>query len=169
MRFSFIKIGFVVSFLLLLLSCKMNYSFSGASLSPDVKTVTVEYFPNRASLVYPVLSQSFSEALKDKFTTEAGLNLVNSGGDLEFSGTITGYRLSPVAIQQNEAAMMRLTITVQVKFINNTDPSQNFSESFSEFTDYQADQEFSSVEPDLNRVIIDKLLEKIFLKSAANW
>ena len=169
MRGLIYKIGLISTLIIVLLSCKMNYSFSGASLSPEVKTVSVDYFPNRASLVYPVLSQLFTESLKDKFTSEAGLSLVKSGGDLDFSGVITGYRLSPVAIQQNEAAMMRLTITVQVKFINNTDPLQNFTQSFSEYTDYEAEQEFSSVEPDLNRIIIDKLLEKIFLKSAANW
>lgn len=169
MRLWMYKIVLLVSVLIILISCKINYSLSGASLSPDVKTVSIDYFPNRASLVYPVLSQAFTEALKDKFTSEAGLSLVGSGGDLEFSGTITGYRLSPVAIQQNEAAMMRLTIAIQVKFVNNTDPQQSFSESFTDFDDYEAEEDFSSVEEDLNRVIIEKLMEKIFMKSAANW
>ena len=163
------KIALVFVFLVILFSCKMNYSFSGASLSPDVKTVSVDYFSNRTSLVNPNLSQSFTEALKDKFTSEAGLELVKSGGDLDFTGTISVYRLSPVAIQQNEAAMMRLTIGVQVKFVNNTDPTQNYSQLFSEFEDYEADQDFTSVEEDLNRIIIEKLMEKIFMKSAANW
>ncbi len=169
MRLGISKIVLSVLLLVVLISCKINYSLSGASLSPDVKTVSIDYFPNRASLVYPVLSQAFTEALKDKFTSEAGLSLVESGGDLEFSGTITGYRLSPVAIQQNEAAMMRLTIAIQVKFVNNTDPQQSFSESFTDFDDYEAEEDFSSVEEDLNRVIIEKLMEKIFMKSAANW
>ena len=150
-------------------SCKINYSLSGASLSPDVKTVSVDFFSNRASLINPSLSQSFTEALKDKFTSEAGLSLVSSDGHLDFSGAITGYRLSPVAIQQNEAAMMRLTISVKVKFVNNIDPNQNFTEEFQEFDDYNADQDFTSLEEDLNRVIIEKLMEKIFMKSAANW
>lgn len=163
------KAALIFAFLVILFSCKMNYSFSGASLSPDVKTVSVDYFANRASLVNPNLSQSFTEALKDKFTSEAGLELVKSGGDLDFTGTISSYRLSPVAIQQNEAAMMRLTIGVQVKFVNNTDPSQSYSQLFSEFEDYEADQDFTSVEEDLNRIIVEKLMEKIFMKSAANW
>jgi len=163
------KTALVFVSLIILFSCKMNYSFSGASLSPDVKTVSVDYFLNRSSLVNPNLSQSFTEALKDKFTSEAGLELVKSGGDLDFTGTISTYRLSPVAIQQNEAAMMRLTIGVQVKFVNNTDPTQNYAQLFSEFEDYEADQDFTSVEEDLNRIIIEKLMEKIFMKSAANW
>ena len=158
-----------LSFVLVLFSCKMNYSFSGASLSPEVKTVSVDYFSNRSSLVNPNLSQTFTEALKDKFTSEAGLDPVSSSGDLDFTGSITAYRLSPVAIQQNEAAMMRLTISVSVKFVNNTDPNQNFTETFREYEDYEADQNFTTVEEDLNRIIIEKLMEKIFMKSAANW
>ncbi len=163
------KILLITVLLVVSLSCKMSYSFSGASLSPDVKTVSVDFFPNRASLINPALSQNFTEALKDKFTSEAGLSLVGSSGDLEFSGSITSYRLSPVSIQQNEAAMMRLTISVSVKFINNTDPKQNYTQVFSEYSDYEADQDFSTTEEDLNRIIIEKLMEKIFMKSAANW
>ncbi len=154
---------------LLLQGCKVNYSFSGASLPPEVKTVSVDFFDNRASLVNPTLSQSFTEAMKDKFTSGAGLTLMSSGGDLEFSGYVSQYSLSPVAIQQNEAAMMRLTIVVQVKFVNNVDNKQSFEQSFSDFSDYKADEEFSSVEEQLNNEIIEKLTEKIFLKSAANW
>jgi hypothetical protein len=150
-------------------SCKMNYSFSGASLSPEIKTVSIDYFPNRSSLVNPVLSQAFTEALKDKFTSEAGLSLVSSNGDLEFSGAIINYKLSPVSIQQNEAAMMRLTISIQVKFVNNKDDLQSFTQTFSDFSDYGVDQDFSSVENDLNTIIIKKITEKIFMKSAANW
>lgn len=163
------KTALLLIFGLVVLSCKVEYSLSGASLSPEVKTVSIAYFSNRASLVNPALSQSFTEALKDKFTSEAGLTLVDASGDLDFSGTITGYRLSPVAIQQNQAAMMRLTISVSVKFTNTTDSKQDFSETFSEFEDYQADSDFTSLEEDLNRIIIEKLMEKIFLKSAANW
>jgi len=166
---NYIKILIIILSLVLLKACTLGYSFSGASLSPDVKTVSISYFDNRASLVNPILSQSFTEALKDKFTSEAGLNLIEEYGDLDFSGTISNYRLSPVSIQKDEAAMMRLTITVRVKFVNNTDPSQDFSQAFSDFEDYQVDEDFSSVEDDLNRIIIEKLMEKIFMKSAANW
>ncbi|MBN2668412.1 MAG: LptE family protein [Bacteroidales bacterium] len=150
-------------------SCKIGYSFTGASLSPDVKTVSVDYFDNRSSLVNPGLSQNFTESLKDKFTSDAGLSLVSSGGDLEFKGYISAYSLTPVSIQQNEAAMMRLTISVQVEFKNNIDDKQSYSQTFSDFEDYNADSDFTSVEEELNRAILEKLMEKIFLKSAANW
>lgn len=157
------------SLLAIFTSCTIGYSFTGTSLSPDVKTVTIDYFNNRASLVNPNLSQEFTEGLKDKFTSQAGLTLVENDGDLQFEGAITNYRLSPVAVQKDAAAMMRLTITVNVKFHNEKDPKQDFTQSFSQYEDYSSDEDFSSVEETLTSSIVEKLLDKIFIKAAANW
>ena len=66
----------------MLSSCKVNYSFSGASVSPDVKTVSIQYFKNNASLAKPTLSQSLTEALKDIFTSQTNLGIVSRDGDL---------------------------------------------------------------------------------------
>ena len=45
---------------LLIQSCGI-YSFTGASISPDVKTVEISDFPNYALLVNPALSQTFTQ------------------------------------------------------------------------------------------------------------
>lgn len=175
---SFKKI-FCRSFLIILLagfltlplsSCRVKYSFTGASISPDIKTVSIEYFQNVASFVNPSLSSKFTEALKDRFITQTSLNLVRELGDLQFSGQITGYSIAPIAIQGNEvAAKNRLTITVRVKFENTKDKTFNFDKTFSQFDDFNGEQEFSSVESDLVKTIIDKLIDEIFNSSVANW
>ncbi|RPH30632.1 MAG: hypothetical protein EHM93_15480 [Bacteroidales bacterium] len=150
--------------------CKVQYSFTGASISPDVKTVSIEYFQNLATLVNPALSSKFTEALKDRFITQTSLNMVREYGDLQFSGQITGYAISPIAIQANEtAAKNRLTITVRVKFENTKDKTFNFEKSFTQFDDFNSDQEFSSIEADKVTIIIDKLIDEIFNNSVANW
>ncbi len=150
-------------------SCKVAYSLSGASLSPKIKTVSISYFDNRASLINPTLSQNFTEALKDKFTSEAGLSLTDEIGDIDFTGFITSYNLRPVAVGQNEADMMRLSISIDVKFTNKVNPKQNFKQTFTDYADYKASQNFSNLEESLNATIIEKLVEKIFMKSATNW
>ncbi|MEZ5197596.1 MAG: LptE family protein [Bacteroidales bacterium] len=86
--------------LILLGGCSMNYSFTGASISPEVKTINIKYFPNNASLVEPTLSQKLTDALRDKFASETNLIIVNEGGDLILEGSITQYRTTPVAIQE---------------------------------------------------------------------
>lgn len=163
--------GVVLLFLLLQTSCRVSYSFTGASISPNVKTVTIRYFPNNASVVVPTLSTTFTDALKDYFTSQSHLILVDHGGDLTVEGAITGYDpVAPVAIQGNEtAAMNRMTITVNVKFTNRTNDKQNFETSFPEYIDYSSSQPLPSIQEQNIKVIIDKLVQDIFNKAVVNW
>ena len=80
-------------------SCSI-YSFSGASIPAEAKTISVEYFPNHAQLVNPLLSDNFTNALRDAMTNQTTLDVVEADGDLAFEGEITDYRTSPVAITE---------------------------------------------------------------------
>ena len=153
-----------------LFGCSIQYSFTGASISPEVKTVSITTFQNVAPLVNPTLAASFTEALKDRFVTQPSLSLQNFAGDLDFSGEITHYEVAPVAIQGNEtAALNRLTITVMVKFVNNKDPKANFERAFSAYEDYNASQSFTAVEATLVATIQERLVDDIFNAAVANW
>ena len=83
------KIAVVFS-IVFLSSCGF-YSFTGASISSDVKTVAVQYFPNRAATIQPTLSQVFTERLKDYFLEQTNLRLKTDAGDLNFSGEFVKY------------------------------------------------------------------------------
>jgi hypothetical protein len=163
--------GCVIFFLLSQSSCKVNYSFTGASISPNVKSLTIRYFPNNATTVIPTLSTSFTNALKDYFTSQTNLILVDRGGDLTVEGAITGYiPAAPVAIQGNEtAALNRMTITVNVKFTNRTNEKQNFETSFSRYTDYPSSQPLPSIQDQKIKEITDQLVQDIFNKAVVNW
>ena len=162
----------VAIFLLVILSgCRVNYSFTGASISPDIKTITIGYFPNKASIVVPTLSRDLTESLRDYFTSQTSLVLVERNGDLILEGTVTGYEPGkPVAIQGNEtAALNRMTITVSVKFINRKDEKQNYEQSFSRYLDYSSTQPLSLVQNTLIEEINKQLVQDIFNKSVVNW
>ena len=173
-----IKLLFIFAAILvssaILYSCKIGYSFTGASISPAVKTVFIDYFANRARVVNPMLSQNFSEAMKDKFVNETGLSMERDQGDLEFLGEITGYDVRPLSIQQSDkgqdfASMNRLTVTVKVVFTNNKDHEQDFNTSFSAYYDWESAQSLNSVESTAVQVIVEQLIDDIFNKSVANW
>lgn len=156
--------------LIIISSCKVNYSFSGTSVSPDVKTVSIQYFRNNASLAPPTISQSLTEALKDIFTSQTKLGLVSQNGDLNFDGEIIGYATAPVAIQSNDqAALNRLTITVNVKFSNAKDEKQNFETTFSRYAEYSSSQSLSAVQSGLIDQINKQLVQDIFNKAMINW
>jgi len=164
---------FIVFILLLtiLTNCKINYSFTGTSISPEVKTFSVQEFPNRAPMYVPTLSQSFSEKLKDKLLSQTSLQPVSSGvGDLDFSGEITEYKITPIAVTGNEtAAQNRLTISIKVIFTNTKDPKQDFEKKFSNYEDFDATESIENVEEELIDQILEKITEDIFNNSVANW
>ena len=146
------------------------YSFSGASIPPEAKTVSVQYFPNQAQLINPTLSNDFTTALRDAMMNQTSLDMVESGGDLAFEGEITDYRTTPVAITSGQtAALNRLTITVNVRFVNVYDESKNFETKFSHYEDYPSEQDLNSVQESLTGTIIEALVEDIFNKALVNW
>jgi hypothetical protein len=154
-------------------ACKVSYSFTGAVPMVGVKTFSVDYFPNRATLVNPNLSQQFTEGtngLQDKLIKQTSLSQISENGDLEFSGQITGYEVRPMNIQQGDlAAQNRLTITVKVKFTNNKDHSQDWEKTFTAYEDFDSNNSLGDVEDQLVPDIITKLTDDIFNASIANW
>jgi outer membrane lipopolysaccharide assembly protein LptE/RlpB len=163
-----ILIAFAASFQ----SCKMGYSFTGASIAPDIRTVSVQFFPNYAPLASPMLSQEFTESLRSIFLQQTNLNLVERSGDLHFEGAITSYNTTPVALQGGEmsqASYNRLSITVNVKFVNAKDETQNFETAFTRFTDWDASQNLATVEQQLIKEINNQLVQDIFNKAVVNW
>ena len=150
--------------------CTGGYSFTGASIPPDAKTISIHNFPNYASLVNPQLSQILTDGMRNTFASQTSLNVVNSDGDMDISGEITGYTMQPTAITGNDqAAMNRLTITIKVKFVNTKDPKSSFEQSFSRFKEFSAQLNFSSIENSLVEEIVNELIDDVFNKSVVNW
>ena len=165
-------LGFVAAILvsLLMTGCTVNYSFTGASIPPEVKTINIKYFPNNASLVEPTLSQKLTDALRDKFSSETNLTIVNGDADLILEGSITNYTTQPVAIQQDDqAALNRLTITIEATYTNKFDEKMSFETTFSRFAEYSSSQNLSDVEEGLIEEINVMLVEDVFNKAVINW
>jgi len=151
-------------------ACKMSYSFTGANLSPLVKTYSVYYFPNRAKLISPTLSQVFTEDLREKLQRQTSLNELSENGDIEFEGQITGYEIRPMSIQKEDlAAQNRLTITLKLKYTNSKVPSESFERNFTAYEDFDSSLSISDVEDELNSQIVEKLIDDIFNATIANW
>ena len=168
-RFVIIFNIFIIA-LFILEGCTGGYSFTGASIPPDAKTISIQNFPNYASLVNPQLSQVLTDGLRNAFSSQTSLNLVDYDGDLDIKGEITNYTMQPTAITGNDqAAMNRLTITIKVVFVNTKDPNANFEQSFSRYKEFSAQMNFSSVESSLVEEIVNELIDDVFNKAVVNW
>ena len=146
------------------------YSFSGISISEEIKTVSINYVTNEAKLIQPNLSTLITEKLITKCQIETNLSTINSGGDIDFYGKIITYNISPVAINSTEQATQnRLTITVEIIFINKYDDKENFNKTFSQYIDFNSSDNFSDLEEDLCNVIVDNLIDDIFNFALMSW
>ncbi len=151
-------------------SCKVKYSLNGATIPIEAKTVSVAFFENKTTLAGPLVSQKFTEKLRDVVSTQTNLSLMKQNGDLQFEGAIVDYNIAPVAIQSNDqAAKNRLTITIGVKYINKFEEAKNFEQNFTRFADFNASSSLSSQEDILLTEINRQLTEDIFNKAFNNW
>lgn len=147
------------------------YSFSGTSIQPDINTITIGYFEYRALKVNPSLSNELTEAIRTRFRRMTRLEQVDTDGDLEITGEVTGYTVAASAVAAGDVASKnRLTITVKVNFTNRKYPEDNFEDkNFSGYADYDSTLSLDAVEAGLTTEIVDKLVEDIFNATVAQW
>ena len=146
------------------------YSFSGTSLSPDIKTISITNFTMGTAGGPASLPLTLNEKLKEYFQRNTNLTLIQSGGDLQFEGSVIGYDVVPVAPTANDqAGFNRLTVTVQVRFTHNLDESKSFDQSFNFYADFPQSQTLNQNEARLLPQILDQIVQDIFNKSAADW
>ena len=164
-----VSVAISIMLALLLTSCIVRYTFTGASTT-GLKTVSIQYFQNRASLVQPGLSQSLTEALIDKCRSQTNLQLISGFGDANFEGEIMDYKTVTQTISGDaRAAVNRFSIAVKVKFTNSVFPENSYEMTFSRFEDYDSNLDLSQVEDALSVKIIEQLVEDIFNRAFVNW
>lgn len=168
------KSGIIYLFLVLsviMAGCTISYKFNGASIDyTKVKTISIKDFPNQAPLVYPPLSQQFTEGVKDIYVRQTRLSLVRDNGDLELEGEITGYDLTPMAVKEDAySSKTKLTITVKVRYTNRTNADEDFEQSFSAYREFDSNVMLQDVQDQLCSEIIEELADQIYNSTVANW
>lgn len=171
-----LRIASIYLLSMLLLGCGV-YSFTGASISPDVKTISITTFYNNAPLGPSNMSVLFTETIRDYFQQNTSLEIVDSNGDLQIDGFISNYTITPVAANasgnNNEAdfsELSRITINVSATYVNLKDPTFDFDKNFSFFRDYDTNStDLASEEEGFVEEIFDQIILDIFNASVANW
>lgn len=162
----------ILSFILVFQACSISYKFNGAALDYDIyKTISISQFPIRAALVYPPLQQTFENQINDMITRQTRLRVVDSNNtDLRLEGEITGYTLSPQAVNEDAyASRTRLTITVRVKYIDNKNEAQGVDQTFSAYRDFSSNELLTDVQDELCTQISKELADLIFNATIGNW
>jgi len=169
-RFLYSSAVVIMLIILALNGCKVSYSFSGASIAPELKTFSVQYLQNRAPLVQPGLSQYITDAIIDKCKAQTSLKYVREIGDVSFEGEISDYNTRPLTVAADaRAAMNRFTISVKIKFTNSVNPDLSYEQTFTRFEDYDSNLDLSQVEKELSDKITEMIVEDIFNQAFVNW
>lgn len=157
--------------LFLLSSCTISYKFNGASINYDkVKTITITDFANRASYVWGPMASMFNTALQDIYVQQTRLEQIKRGGDLQVSGEITAYDQYNKSISaEGYSSVVELKMVVNVRFVNNTNHSEDFERTFSATREYESTQQLSAVQEELVTQMIKEITEQIFNATVANW
>ena len=170
-RYIFAIIPALILLLIMSTSCRISYKLNGPAINYDIyKTIDIGEFPIRAALVYPPLQSEFQNQLMDAVARQTRLQEIDGNADCELTGEITGYTLSPQAVGENAyATETRLTISVHVKYTDNTNPANNIDQTFSAYRQFSADLLLIDVQDDLCREISEELVDLIFNATLGNW
>ena len=165
----FLKTGLVLFIVVLSISSCKIYKFTGASV--DAETVSIGNFPNLSPIQADGLSDAFVDRLRNKILRETKLNVTNASvAEVQFTGSIRDYYVNPATITGTETvAQNRLTIVIQVDYIDTKVPENSFSQSFSDGENFDANFSLIEVEDDLIDVITQRIVESIFNKAFVNW
>jgi hypothetical protein len=145
------------------------YSFSGTAIDPRVKTIAVADFQLLAANAPPILLPTFTEKLKNKFTSEARLDLKKVKSDVEVSGAIISYLIEPAASGANDQAQLnRLTLSVRAEF-NNRITKEEWNQTFKASENFDRNASLSDVETALIEVLTQKVIDDIYNKAFTNW
>ena len=146
------------------------YTFSGASISPEIKNIKINYFINEAENLKANLDRDITQKLTDFIIEQTDLSVNNDNYEIEINGKIINYDITPISISSSDFANQnRLSISVNIDFKNYINEKENYNQKFTRYVDYKSDQNIEEIESELNDQIIEEICIDIFNKTFVNW
>ena len=165
------KVGLIVFWAIIVTACSVSYKFNGASIDySKTKTITISDFPIRSAYVWGPMAAMFNNGLKDEFSSHTRLIQVKRDGDLKIEGEITRYDQRNKAVSSDgSSAQTELSMTVNVRFTNNKNHTEDFEQQFTATQTYDSTRSLNSVQDELVGLMIKDICEQIFNATVANW
>ena len=161
----------VIAAAMTMMACSISYKFNGASIDYAVtKTIQIEQFPIRSAYVWAPMQSIFNNKLTDIFARQTKLQQVRKGGDLVIAGEITAFDQYNKGVgSDGYSSQVQLKMTVNVRFTNNKNHTEDFERQFTATADYDATQQLVNVQEDLVTQMSKDITDQIFNATVANW
>ena len=152
-------------------SCQISYKFNGASIDySKTKTIQIADFPIRSSYVWGPMASIFNNELKDQFANHTRLIQVKRNGDLKIEGEITRYDQRNKSVSsEGYSSQTELSMTVNVRFTNNVNHTEDFEQQFTATATYENTQTLNAVQEELVTQMVKEITEQIFNATVVNW
>lgn len=154
-----------------LTACTVSFKFNGTSINYDkVKSISIDKFPIRSAYVWAPMESMFYNSITDEYSKKTKLKVLKKGGDLQLTGEIVEYSQTNKSIAADGySAQTQLKVTVNVRFVNNSNHTEDFEQRFSATADYDSSQQLAAVQEELVQQIFDDIINQIFNATVANW
>ena len=157
----------------LLTSCwPTSVSFVDGNMPPEWQTFYISSLENNAPNTPLSYSANLSESLRNGIQNNSRL-LINNNSDaaeLNITGTISSYSISPVALQQGDnAAKNRLSVTVKFEIFISKPEEDQMSLTSTRFVDYDVSTDIGVVETDLLAEVNEQIVQDVINKLMSNW
>ena len=166
-----IHLIYIVVALMCFTACSVSYKFNGASIDYNkVRSIQITDFPIRSAYVWGPMGPMFNNKLKDMYANHTRLEQVKRNGDLKIEGEITQYQQRNKSVSsEGYSAQTELSITVNVRFTNNSNHSEDFERQFTASASYDTTKSLNSVQEELVEQMVRDLTDQIFNATVANW
>lgn len=145
------------------------YSFTGGSVPPHLKTLSIATTVDNSNYSLPVYRDVITRLLVDKFRNDNSFTLVDRDGDARLSSFITAIREEPVSVKAGDIERERkITITVDVEYYDAVKKKQIFKRSFSRFESFTVADAVTGRDKAL-RTSITQICDDILLAVVSGW
>lgn len=145
------------------------YSFTDASVDPNIKTIRIDNFSNNASYVNPQLAPNLNDRLKQKIISQTKLSNTNSDeANLVVTGYVAEYYPSTSGISNKQENMNRLTVTVHIDVQNNLNNEKKSHDVTRNF-EFPASTSLQAAETRLMDEMVKSLADDLFARMFSSW
>lgn len=147
------------------------YSFSGATLPDDLRTLAIPPPENAAASPVATLPDDLARLLTDRFIRQTRLRLAADAetADAVLETRLDGYRNEPTGVGGDDrAARNRVTVSVGVRYRRAGQPAPLLDRSFSSFADYDPGAGVDG-ETRAARAALQNVADDVFTAATSNW
>jgi hypothetical protein len=146
------------------------YSFTGASVPPHLKTITIPLVDDQSGFGEAGLREDFTRELTNLFINDNSIRVADrSTADAMLSGVIVSVTDAPSVVQGGEqVSQRRITMSVKFAFQDMKLRRKIWEKSFSNWGDYESGGGLSQRQTGLKEAT-RKLSEDVLLETVSGW